>query len=173
MSLGTDWLVGASITACPSAATTAATSLTITGVVRDGAGSPVSDAMIEFWQADPKGRFPPETPEGWRGFARVLTDDAGRYTLFTVKPGRVTAGDDTLQAPHVDVSVFARGLMQRLVTRIYFAPDSEALETDPVLASVPEQDRSTLVASPGERPGELCFDIWLQGGKETVFFAPF
>jgi protocatechuate 3,4-dioxygenase alpha subunit len=130
--------------------------------VLDGAGVPVSDAMVEIWQADPKGEFPPD----WRGFGRCFTDDEGHFAFVTVKPGRV----DARQSPHIDVSVFARGLLQRLVTRIYFPDEEAANAADPVLTSIEQPTaRATLVAF--GTPPDLRFDIHLQGDDETVFFV--
>jgi protocatechuate 3,4-dioxygenase, alpha subunit len=146
--------------------------LTLTGIVLDGAAEPVTDAMLEFWQADPDGHFPPDSPPAWRGFARALTDSDGRYRLVTVKPGSVPSSNGAPQAPHLDVSIFARGLMQRLVTRIYLSDDADALACDPLLESIPSHDRARLVAMPGDGPGEFVFDIRLQGDQETVFFEP-
>lgn len=144
------------------------------GTVTDGAGRPVPDALIETWQADPDGVFAhPEDPHGgrtdFRGFGRCPTDDDGNWAILTRKPGRVPGADGALQAPHVDVSVFARGLLHRVVTRIYFADEGEANAADPVLAEVPAGRRATLIAEPtgtGYR-----FDVRLQGDRETVFFA--
>jgi protocatechuate 3,4-dioxygenase alpha subunit len=136
--------------------------IVIAGQVLDGDGVAVPDAVIELYQPDAAGGWPP----GWRGFARRLTDQYGRYRFVTVKPGRV----DQRQAPHIDVSVFARGLLQRLVTRIYF-PDEEASNAaDPLLGSIAQPERAaTLVAVVDG--GELAFDIRLQGHGETVFLA--
>jgi protocatechuate 3,4-dioxygenase, alpha subunit len=114
--------------------------------------------MIETWQADPDGRF----GTGFRGFGRSATDAEGAFEIFTLKPGRV----DERQAPHIDVNVFARGMLNRCVTRIYFA--DEANEGDPVLDSVPEERRATIIATPGE--DGYRFDVHLQGESETVFF---
>jgi protocatechuate 3,4-dioxygenase alpha subunit len=144
------------------------------GQVVDGRGDPVPDAMVETWQADPGGRFD-RTPgindevAGFRGFGRSCADAEGRYAILTLKPGPVPAGDGSLQAPHVDVSVFARGLLKRLVTRIYFADEAEANERDPVLASITDRAaRDTLIAQPA---GDgYRFDVRLQGDGETVFF---
>jgi protocatechuate 3,4-dioxygenase, alpha subunit len=134
----------------------------VAGWVRDGAGEVVTDAMIETWQAG---------PEGVRGFARTGEEEGdGRWEIWTVKPDRVPARDGTLQAPHLDVSVFARGLLNRCVTRLYFADEAEANATDPVLASVPEARRGTLLAQP-DGDGGYTWDIRLQGDGETVFFA--
>jgi protocatechuate 3,4-dioxygenase alpha subunit len=152
--------------------------ITIAGTVYDGGGDPVPDAMIETWQADPAGRFADlhafggasESP-GFRGFARCGAEEGdGRFELVTVKPGRVPWPDGGEQAPHIDVSVFARGMLHRCVTRIYFADEPEANDTDPVLASVPAERRPTLLATPAG-DGSYAFDIRLQGPGETVFFA--
>ncbi len=140
------------------------TPVVVTGTVYDGAGSPVPDAMLELWQADGEGRF------GEGGFARCLTRSGGDYRLDTVKPGRVPAADGAPQAPHIDVSVFARGLLQRLVTRIYFPDEAEANDADPVLSSIVDPvARATLVARAVD--GDLRFDIRLQGHEETAFLA--
>ena len=140
------------------------TPVVVVGTVYDGDGRPVTDAMLETWQADGEGRF------GQWGFARCLTDAEGAYRLRTVKPGQVPIADGTLQAPHIDVSVFARGLLQRLVTRIYFPDEAEANEADPVLSSIGDaMARASLVAAADD--GELRFDIRLQGDEETAFFA--
>ena len=146
------------------------------GRVVDGAGQPVTDALVEIWQADPDGRFDhPDDPrgpagtavEGFRGFGRSETL-SGEYAVLTVKPGRVPAEDGRLQAPHVDVSVFARGLLDRLVTRLYFGDEEQANAEDPVLASLPAERRGTLLARPSEDGYRL--DLVLQGDGETVFF---
>lgn len=139
-------------------------SLTVGGRMIDGAGDAVPDGVVEIWQADSGGGFPPDSPAGWTGFGRALTDEDGRYSFTTVAPGPVD-GD---QAPHIDVSVFARGLLQRLVTRIYL-PDVAANDADPVLASVDPARRATLIAEPDG--AVLRFDIRLQGERETVFFV--
>ena len=146
------------------------------GTVFDGNGDPVPDAMVETWQADPDGRFDhPDDPRGavaqpgFRGFGRAQTVGAGEYAICTLKPGRVPDGEGGLQAPHVDVSVFARGLLDRVVTRIYFADEAEANASDAVLQAVPENRRVTLVARPTDDGYRL--DIRLQGDGETVFFA--
>jgi protocatechuate 3,4-dioxygenase alpha subunit len=143
----------------------------IRGTVVDGEGLPVPDAVIETWQADPDGRFDhPDDPRGavanpagFRGFARCATETDGRYSVLTVRPGALPG-----QAPHIDVSVFARGLLDRVVTRIYF-PDEPANADDPVLAGIDPARRSTLVAVATE--DGYRFDITLQGPDETVFFA--
>jgi protocatechuate 3,4-dioxygenase, alpha subunit len=148
------------------------------GVVTDGEGAPVSDSMIEIWQANPAGRYAnpedarAEIPltEGFDGFGRAATDADGRYELVTLKPGPVPGRNGEPQAPHIEMSVFARGLLKRLVTRVYFPDEAEANEADPVLSSVEDPDaRATLVAVPED--GGLRFDINLQGDRETTFFA--
>jgi protocatechuate 3,4-dioxygenase alpha subunit len=136
----------------------------------DGAGAPVPDGLVETWQADPDGRFPhPDDPRGaatypgFRNFARATTDDDGRFWFRTLRPGPVDG-----QAPHIDVIVFARGLLKHLVTRIYF-PNEPANADDPALRSLPESERDLLVAVP-DGPDRLRFDIRLQGERETPFF---
>jgi protocatechuate 3,4-dioxygenase alpha subunit len=140
--------------------------IVIEGRVLDGHGAPVPDAMVEIWQADAGGRFPPDTAPGWTGFGRALTDGAGGFRFVTVTPGAV----DDRQAPHIDVSVFARGLIQRVVTRIYLPGDAAAHERDPLLRSVPEPERRATLVAVGEGPVKR-FDIHLQGERETVFLA--
>lgn len=149
----------------------------ISGVVYDGDGDPVPDNMIETWQADADGAFAdlydhgnPSGIDGFRGFARCGYEDGnGSYEIITVKPGRVPGPGGALQAPHIDVSVFARGLLHRCVTRIYFADEPDANHKDPVLRSVPADRRETLLAQPAD--DGYRFDINLQGPGETVFFA--
>lgn len=148
------------------------------GRVYDGAGAPVVDALVETWQADPDGRFDhPDDPRGaeqpniagFRGFGRSATDAEGGYEILTVKPGALPSPDGTTEAPHLDVTVLARGLLHRLVTRVYFPDEVVANDQDPVLSSVPADRRPTLVATDGQ--DGLTFDIRLQGEHETVFFA--
>jgi protocatechuate 3,4-dioxygenase alpha subunit len=137
--------------------------ITLTGTIRDGDGSLVTDAMVEIWHADPAGRYDAE----FQGFGRCRTDAEGRFRFTTLKPGPVPGRGNTMQAPHVQIAIFARGLMQHLVTRLYFA--GEALnETDPLLALVPEARRPTLIARE-TAPGTWALDIRLQGEGETVF----
>jgi protocatechuate 3,4-dioxygenase alpha subunit len=143
--------------------------ITISGTVLDGNGDPVPDAMVEVWQADTEGRYPPADPGGtFTGFGRCGTESGG-FSFVTVKPGAVPGANGAEQAPHVDVCVFARGLLKQLVTRLYF-PDEEAANTaDPLLSSLGPADAATLVAVP-DRDG-LRFDIRLQGEDQTVFLA--
>jgi protocatechuate 3,4-dioxygenase, alpha subunit len=142
----------------------------IAGRLLDGAGAPVPDGVVETWQADADGRFDhPDDPRGasgsgFGGFGRCSTDDEGRYQIVTVKPGAIGDG----QAPHIDVTVLARGLLQHVVTRIYFPDETEANAADPLLSSLPPERAATLVAQP-VGAGELRFDIRLQGEGETVF----
>lgn len=147
----------------------------VEGAVYDGAGRPVPDCMIETWQADPEGRFAhPDDPrgavrrDGFRGFARCEVDGAGRFSLLTLKPGPVPGPGEATQAPHLVVSVFARGLVARLVTRVYFADEEEANRVDPVLAATGSR-AERLLAAPVD--GGYRFDIRLQGEDETPFFA--
>jgi protocatechuate 3,4-dioxygenase, alpha subunit len=138
------------------------------GRVFDGAGDPVPDALVESWQADPAGEF----GGAFRGFGRSGTDDDGRWAILTLKPGQVQARpghDKTPQAPHVDLAVFARGLLRQVVTRLYLADEGQANAADPVLAGLDERARATLVARHAEGGYEL--DIHLQGPHETTFFA--
>ncbi|MET8365430.1 protocatechuate 3,4-dioxygenase subunit alpha [Micromonospora sp. NPDC049580] len=150
----------------------------ISGRIVDGTGTPVVDAMVESWQADPEGRFDhPDDPRGarpsalagFRGFGRSETDGLGWYRLLTVKPGALPEPDGGTEAPHLTLSVFGRGLLHRLVTRLYFPDESTANAADPVLRSVDADRRDTLLASPA--PDGFRFDIHLQGDRETVFFA--
>jgi protocatechuate 3,4-dioxygenase alpha subunit len=151
--------------------------ITIVGRVYDGAGNALPDALIETWQADPDGRFAhPDDPRGpspagygFRGFGRCPTAADGSYRIVTVKPGPLPAPGGDIEAPHLDVSVFARGLLDRVVTRLYFPDEPAANAADPVLCSVEKARRRTLIAVP-EPEGHLRFDIWLQGQRETVFF---
>jgi protocatechuate 3,4-dioxygenase alpha subunit len=172
VSIGTGWMVETFVSDSLSSQNRHPDAIEISGDVRDGNGDPVGDAMIEFWQADPEGRFPPESPPGWRGFGRALTGPDGGYVLVTLAPGSVPDARGAMQAPHIDVSIFARGLVQRLVTRIYLPGDTESLSSDPVLATVPEADRHRLIAREGRSGKELAFDIRFQGDEETVFFEP-
>ena len=142
--------------------------IALRGQVLDGDGVPVTDALIEIWQADSDGRYHASRAGGFRGAGRCAVDGQGRFRFETVKPGRVAAPDAGLQAPHINVLVMARGLLQHLYTRIYFAADAALHETDRVLACVPDRRRATLIAAPAG--DEQVFDIHLQGEHETVFF---
>jgi protocatechuate 3,4-dioxygenase alpha subunit len=151
--------------------------LWLRGRVLDGAGEPVGDALVETWQADPDGRFDhPDDPrgaakpavEGFTGFGRCPTEADGGYAIFTVQPGPLPTPDGGTEAPHLDVTVLARGLLHRVVTRVYFPDETAANDADPVLSSVDPARRATLVATAG--PDGLHHDIRLQGDDETVFF---
>src|SRR5665213_500980 len=144
--------------------------LTIRGHVRDGNGAGVSDALIEMWQAGSKGRY--AHPEGaggesleamFRRFGRIHTRQQGIYAFTTIKPGRVPGCGESLQAPHIVVSIFARGLLKQLVTRIYF-PDEPSNAEDTVLNLVPAERRSTLIPKRvADAQNLLEWDIVLQG----------
>ena len=146
------------------------------GRVTDGAAEPVSDALVETWQADGAGRFThPDDTRGpttaaFRGFGRCPTDAEGRWAVRTVKPGPLPTVEGGLEAPHVNVSVFARGLLTRVVTRVYFPDEAAANAAEPLLAAIPDPAvRARLVAvADGDR---LRFDIRLQGERETPFLA--
>ena len=148
----------------------------VVGRLLDGAGAPVTDGLVETWQADAHGRFDhPDDPRGaaapypagFRGFGRSETR-GGEYAVRTVKPGPTPARGGGWEAPHLALSVFARGLQDRVVTRLYFADEREANDADPVLAALPSDRRATLLAAP--EPGGYRLDIRLQGEHESVFF---
>jgi protocatechuate 3,4-dioxygenase alpha subunit len=153
--------------------------VTITGRLYDGAGNIVPDGLIETWQATPDGRFAhPDDPRGpgpggyrdFRGFGRCPTAPDGSYRIVTLKPGPLPAPDGSIEAPHLDVSVFARGLLDRVVTRMYFPDEPTANAADPVLSSIQSPRRRSTLIAVAEPEGELRFDIYLQGDRETVFF---
>jgi protocatechuate 3,4-dioxygenase alpha subunit len=149
----------------------------IWGILLDGAGDPVPDGMIEIWQANAAGRYAhPADDRGeipvedeFTGFGRSATDHAGRFEFVTVKPGRVPWVDGRLQAPHLLVGVFARGLLKRVATRMYFPDEDAANAEDPVLVGLEPEERATLLARTED--GALRFDIVLQGRGQTTFFA--
>jgi protocatechuate 3,4-dioxygenase alpha subunit len=147
----------------------------ICGRVLDGRGDPVDDALVEIWQADAFGRYA-DAPDGgsadFVGFGRCGTNAAGEFTFATVKPGRVPGPDGRLMAPHIGVILTARGLLNHLFTRIYFADEEEANGRDPILALVPPERRGTLMAQREDHAAGPVyrFDIHLQGERETVFF---
>jgi len=149
----------------------------IEGTVYDGAGEPVSDTMVEIWQANGAGRYNDQADnredlpldEGFSGFGRSGTDAGSRFSFVTVKPGPAPLPAGRIQAPHIMVSVFARGLLKRVVTRIYFPDEEEANAADPVLSSIEDpKPRATLIAR--VEGDALRFDIHLQGENQTVFF---
>jgi len=142
--------------------------------VVDGDGVPVPDAMIELWQADSEGKYEHQRggAEGasFGGFGRLATAEDGSCTFETVRPGCVPGPAETVQAPHINVSILGRGILKRLSTRLYFAGEP-ANATDPVLALAPERRRSTLLAQPDPaRSGHWIFEVRLRGEGETVFF---
>ncbi|MGC1303999.1 MAG: protocatechuate 3,4-dioxygenase subunit alpha [Caulobacteraceae bacterium] len=148
----------------------------IVGRVSNADGEPVPDAMVEIWQANAAGRYAsPDDPrtdlpldEDFTGFGRASTDAQGEYRFLTVRPGRVPGPGNRLQAPHIAVGLFARGVLKRLVTRLYFEGETANAE-DPILELVPPERRDTLVARP-DGEGRWRFDIRIQGERETVFF---
>ena len=152
----------------------------VEGRVLDGDGAPVPDALVEVWQADAQGRYrhPADRAEravdGFVGFGRSGSDEEGRFWFETIKPGPVPFDEAALQAPHLGVTVFARGLLNHLVTRLYFADDPRTA-ADPLLQRVPEARRRTLLARRDERVEGAVYrwDVVLQGDAETetVFFA--
>ena len=148
--------------------------IVVEGRITDADGKPVDDALIEIWQANAHGRYdhPDDTRDlplepGFKGFGRVPTDAGGAFRFRTIKPGAVPAADGSMQAPHVNVTIFMRGMLKHLATRIYF-PDEPANATDPLLGSVPVERRDTLIA---KRAGGnvLQWNVVLQGAGETVF----
>ena len=149
----------------------------IRGCLLDGDGKPVDDATIETWQANSYGKYahPDDVQEKplddrFRGFGRVLSASDGSFRLNTIKPGSVPGSGGAVQAPHLVVIIFMRGLLKHLMTRVYF-PDEPANAADPVLALVPAARRSTLIAKKiAAEPGVFEWNVDLQGREETVFF---
>jgi protocatechuate 3,4-dioxygenase, alpha subunit len=163
----TDNLVGPGVTGTP---------IVLEGRVTDGDGKPVNDALVEIWQANAHGRYahPDDKHDAplepaFKGFGRVPTDEEGRFRFTTIKPGRVPAPGGGLQAPHINVTILMRGLLKHLTSRIYFDGDPTNAQ-DPVLQSVPEARRSTLLARTATGGGTLAWNVRLQGDGETVFF---
>lgn len=145
--------------------------------VFDSENVPVNDCMIEIWQADANGKYNhPDDPQSatadpsFTGFGRAATDDQGCCEFETIKPGQVPGPKGTMQAPHLNLAIYARGLLLQLHTRVYFAGET-ANDGDPVLALVPLARRATLLAQPDTgQPGDWHFDVHLRGDNETVFF---
>ena len=171
--IGLDWLNTTEL----AAKNVAGEHIVLQGRLLDADGLAVPDGMIEIWQANSAGKYahpddaralPADT--GFTGFGRTPTDADGRFHFSTIKPGRVPAADGQMQAPHIMVSVFARGLLKQLVTRVYFPGDDH--DGDPVMQRVPVTRRATLIAVPAEgKKDRLNWDIVLGGGNnETVFF---
>ncbi|MGA7625730.1 MAG: protocatechuate 3,4-dioxygenase subunit alpha [Candidatus Acidiferrales bacterium] len=151
--------------------------VTIEGRLLDGDGVGIPDGMIEVWQANAYGKYNhPEDDQdkplepGFKGFGRIPTDHNGSFRFTTIKPGAVPSPDGKMQAPHIAVSVFMRGLLRRLVTRIYF-PDEPANSSDSILNLAESARRGTLIARQVEgKPGTLEWNVVMQGPEETVFF---
>lgn len=151
--------------------------VTIEGRITDGDGLPVTDALVEVWQANAAGRYNhPEDDqdkpldEAFGGFGRAPTDEDGVFRFYTVKPGAVPGLHNEMQAPHINISILARGVLKRMATRLYFADEAEMNRVDPVLNLVPEARRGTLVAERAPDKPVYRLDISLQGENETVFF---
>lgn len=150
--------------------------IVIQGRLLDADGQVVPDGMIEIWQANSHGKYahPEDTrtlplDPGFTGFGRTATDVDGAFRFSTIKPGAVPAANGQLQAPHILVNVFARGLLKQLVTRIYFSGDDHA--SDPVMQQIPAARRATLIATPSAQAGVLEWNIVIGGTtNETVFF---
>jgi protocatechuate 3,4-dioxygenase, alpha subunit len=150
--------------------------ISIRGRMSDGDGKPVNDGVLEIWQADGQGKYAhPEhgqktvAANAFRGFGRILTDGGGAFRFTTIKPGPVAGPDGRQQAPHLVVTVFMRGMLRHLITRMYF-PDEPLNEADPVLQRVPADRRATLVATAGSEKLFLEWNVVSQGPAETVFF---
>ena len=171
-SIGLDWLRKVDL----AGAGVSGERVTIAGRVLDGDGQPVPDALLEIWQANSHGKYahPDDTQNkplepGFQGYGRVGVDADGRFKFTTVKPGSVPGADGKMQAPHIAVSVFARGLLLRLVTRIYF-PEDAGTGGDAILNLVEPSRRGTLIAKKSATQGTLEWNVILQGADETVFF---
>ena len=154
--------------------------IAIEGRVLDGDGAPVPDAVVEVWQANAAGRYNhpddarPDTPldPRFHGFGRAATDAQGRFGIVTIKPGPVPGRGNALQAPHLNIALFARGLLKHLYTRVYFADEADANAADPLLSSIddPAARRTLVATSQGSASPRLYrFDIVMQGENETVF----
>ena len=150
--------------------------VTIQGCVFDGDGQPVPDAILEIWQADADGCYHhpehdgPKCANSFLGFGRTPTGEQGRFSFTTIKPGPVYDPEGRPHAPHLQLSIFMRGLLKRLVTRVYF-PDEPLNASDPVLQLVPESRHTTLIARPLVSKGDILeWNVCLQGENETVFF---
>jgi protocatechuate 3,4-dioxygenase, alpha subunit len=149
----------------------------VQGRVFDGDGKPIPDSMIEIWQADAQGRYANPADKcslpnaKFTGFGRSASDERGEYNFDTVKPGAVPGPNGKMQAPHIMLAIFARGMLRQSYTRIYFA-DEAANSGDPILALVPADRRDTLIAKRDLKNGQPVYtlDIQMQGDRETVFF---
>jgi protocatechuate 3,4-dioxygenase, alpha subunit len=171
-SIGMDWLQRADM----SVGGSEAERVTVRGRVLDGDANPVADALLEIWQPDESGTFSvgkaflgKRDEAGFFGFGRIPTNENGEFSFTTIKPGAVGGPDGKIQAPHLAVLIFMRGLLKHLVTRIYF-PDEGKNEKDELLRLVPAERRATLFARvDGREPNNLVWDVYLQGERETVF----
>jgi protocatechuate 3,4-dioxygenase alpha subunit len=172
-SIGLDWLLMTDL----GKEASAGERITIAGRLTDGDGAPIPDAVFEVWQADAHGRYAhvedrqdkPKDP-AFKGFGRIGTDKDGRFSFTTVKPGAVPGPGNSLQAPHIVVALFMRGLLRHLYTRIYFSDEAAANAADPVLALIDEPvRRATLVAQRANGAAEYRWDVVMQGANETVF----
>jgi protocatechuate 3,4-dioxygenase, alpha subunit len=151
--------------------------IAVRGRIQDGDGKPVSDGIVEVWQADAHGVYAsPIDPRhaqrhsSFKGFGRVLADATGSFHFTTIKPGRVPGPEGRLQAPHLVITIFMRGLLKQLVTRVYF-PDDPANAEDAILQTVPAERRASLIARTiADDKANLEWNVALQGDAETVFF---
>lgn len=172
--LGLTWLDTVDL----AAGATAGERIVITGRVLDADGAPIPDAMLEVWQADAHGRYAhaedtQDKPKdkGFAGFGRIATNKDGVFRFTTIKPGAVPGPGNSLQAPHIVVALFMRGMLRHLYTRIYFSDEAGANDADPVLALIDEPARrATLVATRASGTAEYRWDIAMRGDAETVFF---
>ena len=138
--------------------------VTLVGRITDGDGAAVTDALVEIWQASPEGRY----DDGFHGFGRCATNAEGEFRFVTLKPGPVPGRGNAMQAPHIALTIFARGLMKHLTTRVYF--EGEALnETDPVLGMIDDPARRRTLIARQAGDGLWRMDVRLQGDGETVF----
>ncbi|HYM32112.1 MAG TPA: protocatechuate 3,4-dioxygenase subunit alpha [Candidatus Cybelea sp.] len=172
LTLGMSWLTVSDL--APKAK--AADRIAIAGRVLDADGQPVPDALLEIWQANAAGKYahPEDTQDkpvdpNFAGFGRVPTDKDGRFRFVTIKPGRVPGRGNTLQAPHILVAVFMRGLLRHVYTRIYFS-DEPSNASDPVLALIDDPARRRTLIAERNASAEYRWDVVMQGMRETVFF---
>ncbi len=173
-SIGLNWLSTADL----AKDATAGERIALTGRLTDGDGAPIPDAVLEVWQADAHGRYAHGEDKqakpkdaGFKGYGRIGTDKDVVVRFTTVKPGAVPGPGNSLQAPHILVALFMRGVLRHLYTRIYFSDEGAANATDPVLGLIDEPSRrATLIAQRANGVAEYRWDIAMQGANETVFF---